>query len=111
MSNIKHIHGPWQVVIEPILQMKPDYDVPTIQDVATGTLIGVVSDAKRELPNAHLIAAAPLLLSELEAAVGNLMNAKFDMEHDTKKDFAIGQIERAIARAKAAIAKAKGETP
>ena len=43
------------------------------------------------------------LTGALSIAVGNMMNAKFDLECGTTKAFAAGQVEKAIQRARAAL--------
>ena len=52
-----------------------------------------------------------ILEAALMAAVGNMMNAKFDLECGTTKAFAAHQIEAAIQRATTALALAGDEPP
>jgi hypothetical protein len=55
---------------------------------------------------ANLMAAAPLLLAELSAAVGYMRNARIDLETGATKATAIRTIDGGIKRAEAALAKA-----
>lgn len=96
----KHTEGPWGVVDDyDILEISCDpekspYGIVTVA-VLTGYVHLPVTDCPEVVANARLIAAAPDLLDALKAAMSELPDR---CEH-----------EREMARA--AIAKAKGETP
>lgn len=95
MSDAKHTPGPWGV--DPKRSFR-------VLDVSDNTICSTGScDHIRDQweANAHLIAAAPDLLSACEEA--------FDAMHDDGHErMGMG---RAIEACRAAIAKAKGETP
>ena len=102
--NTQHTPGPWEVKIG----TEDDdwaHQWPTIEAknyVVVGTE-GIYQDFDTDMANARLIAAAPDLLEALQDLFED------DMEHVLMGDGKDDQIE-AISKAKAAIAKATGET-
>ena len=103
----KHTPGPWEVsykfgrsgLIGP---------VRTTNDYPVASVTGYYEVAGQTEPNARLIAAAPELLEALEKLLGLYDLATHD-EYDGT-DLLVGLLADADF-ARAAIAKAKGETP
>ena len=105
--SAKHTPGPWRV----------DIDRAIVADSqARGIWRTVVADlglptspngAQEREANAHLIAAAPDLLEALEELVVTADNMRAWIERQAA---ATPEDHAAIARARAAIAKAKGES-
>ena len=94
MNNTQHTLGPWQLTFG-------EYDAAIHNDV---TIASINDDASAWKANAHLISAAPDLLSVLEKL---LQISQDELDQSATHDGLVNC--EALANARAAIAKAKGE--
>lgn len=88
----KHTPGPWIIEKSPFEVLNVDHGMLT-HEICSGYIMIAAIYVDHDSPDAHLLAAAPELLEALEWAVDN--------PHDDAYW---------ISQARAAIAKAKGET-
>jgi hypothetical protein len=107
MSNTKHTPGPWQVDLENCHTGQVAVchgDADTYYEVWTPNWAGGID----QKANANLIAAAPEMLEMLEEVTHQLKGAidYLEEELDTRDIMAMDGL---VVKAKAAIAKAKGE--
>ena len=101
--STQHTKGPWKVKAGSNAVLAGRKQICSHVNAASVLPVNIVEDRKIAEANARLIAAAPDLLEALQ----DLFDA--DMEHVLMGDGKDDQIE-AIAKARAAIAKATGET-
>ena len=97
MDASKHTPGPWKWMMGGIVGVKRDKHDQTVPSVVNHNGLGRQGTETEH--NARLIAAAPELLEALDA----LLNARWQGDQTVLTD--------AQAKARAAIAKARGEQP
>jgi hypothetical protein len=104
--------GPWVVNDEDYYNSEP-YAITIKTDQGDDSrLLATVRDYGTEqigYANAHLMAKAPKLLEALEALVNAKTLAENDECYALNEGIHLAEIDHAVALAKAAIAKAKGE--
>jgi hypothetical protein len=101
--STQHTPGPWKVKAGTNAVLAGRKQICSHVNAASALPVNILEDQEIAQANARLIAAAPDLLEALQDLFGA------DMEHVLMGDGKDDQIE-AIAKAKAAIAKATGET-
>lgn len=105
-TQAKHTPGPWSAVsyVNGKIALEDDQGLGTIALVDT---VHTIKDPREQEANARLIASAPELLEALELAAQALQSC---YEVDSYPANGGTEQDKALATARAAIAKAKGET-
>lgn len=100
MSIEQHTPGPWFVDEDELNVCAPDPEEPDVPWVVAGVRVGCGYPESQDGANARLIAAAPELLEALETV----------LQVKRTDDRSIVFAPHAVAKARAAIAKARGES-
>jgi len=93
--KIKHTPGPWT-----LSEKRPEVVISNVGDYVADCGVSMIISPANQAANARLIAAAPLLLSALEALVKESGKTMADLDPDISGHRSLLAAFAAIARAK-----------